>query len=191
MASTWQSLKARIPNGLTLLRLALAFAFPFLPGDGWRLGVFFVAAASEYLDGHLSRRWGATSDTGQLLDPIADKLFVLSVVATIYLFDWVALWEIGLVAIRDVVVGTGGILVYLFGDRSEFKRMKPRVLGKAATNFQFVFMLTVLILHASPWWLVAATGLVSGVAAVDYVIAYYRDVRGGGENEEVEEAVDR
>jgi phosphatidylglycerophosphate synthase len=73
---------ATLPNLLTLTRLGLGIAFPLLP-ETWRLGAFLLATATEALDGALARLLQATSLFGQVLDPIADKVFVLSVLVTL------------------------------------------------------------------------------------------------------------
>ena len=80
--------KARIPNALTLSRLALAaafFAVLSLPAPGlppsWALwaaaALFIVAAVTDALDGHLARKWSVVSRFGRIVDPFADKVLVL------------------------------------------------------------------------------------------------------------------
>lgn len=136
-----------VPNGLTLARVGLAAAFPFVPVS-WRLPVFLAATATEALDGPIARRLGATSIFGQLLDPIADKVFVLAVLGTLLVDGTLAWWMIPLVAARDLMVVAGGITVALRQGRSALTRMPPTRLGKAATGAQFLFLL----------WLVAGLG---------------------------------
>jgi CDP-diacylglycerol--glycerol-3-phosphate 3-phosphatidyltransferase len=71
-----------VPNLLTLLRIVLIPVFMlvfYLPVDWARLGcalIFAVAGATDWLDGHLARKWGQTSAMGAFLDPVADKLMV-------------------------------------------------------------------------------------------------------------------
>ncbi len=71
-----------IPNILTLLRIALIPVFVvmfYLPLDWARMGcalIFAVAGLTDWLDGHLARRWEQTSPLGAFLDPVADKLMV-------------------------------------------------------------------------------------------------------------------
>ena len=71
-----------VPNGLSILRMALGIAFPWLP-ERFRLATVLVAALSDAFDGFAARRLHAESDTGQLLDPIADRTFVLLVAGTL------------------------------------------------------------------------------------------------------------
>jgi CDP-diacylglycerol--glycerol-3-phosphate 3-phosphatidyltransferase len=164
-----------IPNILTVVRLFLAVAFPFLPPE-WRLPIFLVAVATEFLDGFLARIFDAVSETGKILDPIADKAFVLSVVVTIWFEGFAEFWELALIGARDMYVFGGGVKVWLFGDHSEFQRMRPRLLGKITTNFQFVFLLVALWWGDVPLALVLATGGLSVAAAIDYFLFYNRDV---------------
>lgn len=169
------NVKQYIPNSLTVLRLILAVAFPFLPVE-WRLPVFIIAAATEFLDGFLARILDVVSETGKILDPIADKAFVLSVVVTIWFQGLVEIWELAFIGARDMYVFGGGVKVWLFGDHSEFKRMRPRLLGKITTNFQFLFLLVALWMKDVPLALVIATGVLSVAAAIDYFLFYNRDV---------------
>jgi len=71
-----------LPNSLSIARLLLGFAFPFIPND-WRLWVVIVAAISDALDGLTARWLHAQSKAGRLLDPIADKVLVLMVALTL------------------------------------------------------------------------------------------------------------
>jgi CDP-diacylglycerol--glycerol-3-phosphate 3-phosphatidyltransferase len=168
-------LRSYIPNSLTILRLVLAFAFPFVPPE-WRIPIFLVAAATEFLDGFLARMLKVVSESGKILDPIADKAFVLSVVVTIWFEGMVQFWELALIGARDMYVFAGGVKVWLFGDHSEFRRMRPRWLGKITTNFQFAFLLAALWWGEVPLALVIATGALSIAAAIDYFLFYRRDV---------------
>jgi phosphatidylglycerophosphate synthase len=67
---------AVIPNLLSAARLVLGLAFAAVPVS-WRLVVVVVAGATEFLDGALRRLWHFSGAMGHLLDPIADKVFVL------------------------------------------------------------------------------------------------------------------
>jgi CDP-diacylglycerol--glycerol-3-phosphate 3-phosphatidyltransferase len=169
-------MKHHIPNGLTVLRLLLAMAFPFV-GETWRIPIFVVSALTEWSDGFLSRRWGVVTYWGKILDPIADKAFVFSVIATLFFEGHVELWELAVVGVRDLVVLSGALWIWALGDRSDFERAHPRWLGKITTNFQFAFLFVALWWGEVPVWLTLATAALSLAAAVDYVRFYLRDVR--------------
>lgn len=86
--------RRQIPNALTILRLFLAAAFfvamgryaPPDAGEAWAVAaiiLFVAAAATDALDGHLARKWNATSAFGRVMDPFCDKVLVLG--ALVYL----------------------------------------------------------------------------------------------------------
>jgi phosphatidylglycerophosphate synthase len=172
-----RTFKRYFPNSLTVLRMGLAFAFPAMPQDWW-LWVLAVAALTEWLDGALSRLWSVESQFGRMLDPVADKLFIVAMLFTFVWQGWLSLPILGLVALRDVTVAVACIFILLFGDRSELKRMGPRIVGKLTTALQFAFLLTLLIWREVPTWLTVLTIAFSAVAAVDYIQFYFRHIRG-------------
>jgi len=71
-----------IPNALTVLRVLLIPVFACLYSSGmylWALFVFLLAGLTDYLDGFLARRWNQITSFGKLIDPLADKLMLLTV----------------------------------------------------------------------------------------------------------------
>lgn len=159
-----------IPNALTTLRLVAGLIFPWAPASR-RLELFAVAAVTEALDGPLSRLWNTTSRTGQILDPIADKIFVLGAYAALVGDGLVPLpAAIGLVT-RDLLVLLGAVWVVLRYGREGMRRMPPRVLGKVTTAIQLGLMFLFLWrpeTRVSPWVFGAAAG-VSLAAGIDYL----------------------
>ena len=89
----WQrpELRRRLPNAITIARLALAGIFFGMlllyrhgsAGNGWWLlaagWVYGLAAATDWLDGYLARKWGVTSVFGRVVDPFCDKILVLGI----------------------------------------------------------------------------------------------------------------
>lgn len=161
-----------LPNAITLLRLLLGIAFPWLPVE-WRIPVVVIAAITDGLDGQASRWMGAESKLGELLDPLADKVFFCAVVATLF-WDGIATWlEVLLIGLRDVAVLAGGLGAWLRDGGAAWARMSPRWPGKLATVLQFVFI-AVVLLEAADWRgpTLILTAIVSGLAGADYVWAY-------------------
>ena len=163
-----------LPNSLSLLRLFLGVIFPLLP-ESWRWSVVLVAAFTDMADGETSRLLRAESALGRLLDPIADKIFLVGVIGTLLVEGRVTWLEVALIGLRDVMIVAGAVWVIAIRDGSAWRRMLPRLCGKAATVCQFAFLLTVL-LDDAPWrtavlWL---TAVVSGVAAADYFVVFMR-----------------
>lgn len=104
-----------IPNYLTFFRIILIPVFVYLLVDPTRvmvnvaLAIFIFAAITDYVDGFIARRWGAVSDFGKLLDPIADKILVMAALvmltsmrSDLYGDPWVPGWIVVLVIAREI-----------------------------------------------------------------------------------------
>ena len=131
--------------------------------------MLIAGALSDLFDGALSRYFRATSRIGKVLDPIADKVFVLGVIVSLVAARHIAPWQIGLIALRDVAVIVAGGVILLRRGRKSLRAMTPTRLGKFTTALQFVFLITVMFTENTNVWLLAVTAVVSGVAAIDYV----------------------
>jgi phosphatidylglycerophosphate synthase len=164
-----------VADGLTASRLVLAAWFPLAP-DHWRIGIVVAAAATDLVDGLISRACGATSVFGQILDPIADKTFMIVVLGTFLVEGRIPWWQaLGLVA-RDLAVVAGSIGQVARRGLSSLANMPPSWLGKAATALQFLCALVLLLGRSLPALLFWPSAIVSVVAGVDYLM---RPVRGG------------
>jgi CDP-diacylglycerol---glycerol-3-phosphate 3-phosphatidyltransferase len=166
-------LRHAIPNALSGSRILLGLAFPFLSPD-WRLGVVIVAALTDALDGLMARWLNVESDTGRLLDPVADKVFVLALVGTL-LAEGVLhpVWALGL-ALRDVVVLVGLVYTIVRRQWTVGRKMRPSWLGKCTTAVQFAVLLVLVAWGRAPVWLLVATTALSVLAALDYLRAFIR-----------------
>ena len=82
-----------LPNSLSLARIGLALGFPLVP-PGWRAASVMAAAISDLFDGRLSRALNGTSTFGQILDPLADKLFVGIVLITLVIGGVLSPWRV-------------------------------------------------------------------------------------------------
>ena len=96
-----------LPNALSSLRLLLVPVFALLIArghDGWALLVLAVSGASDYLDGSLARRWDQVTRLGQLLDPLADRLYILSTLLGLAWRELVPWWLVVVLVGRDVLL---------------------------------------------------------------------------------------
>ena len=105
-----------IPNVLTLIRLILVPVYWVLMLgyhlDYWALGAFLLASATDMLDGFLARRMQCITDFGKLMDPLADKLMVLSVLFTL-LIRGIIPWEpVALLGGKELLMLIGGACLY-------------------------------------------------------------------------------
>lgn len=133
-----------VPNVLSLLRLLLVPVFGYLivtRQDGWALVVLAFAGLSDYLDGYLARAWHQESRVGELLDPAADRLYILATLLGLAYRELVPVWLVVAIVGRDVLLA--GLLPLLA--RRGYGPMPVVFLGKAATfNLLYAFPLILL-----------------------------------------------
>ena len=137
-----------LPNIICLIRIALIVPLlqAMVAGEQARILVLFsVAAVSDGLDGYLAKRFHWTSDLGRFLDPMADKLLLMSVFITAAWLD-IAPWWVATVAVaRDLVIGFGALVFRLwFGPL----RGRPTVISKINTGVQILYLMAVILASA-------------------------------------------
>jgi cardiolipin synthase len=134
-----------VPNLLSFLRLLGVPLFLWLvlvrEADGWAFLVLAVSAFTDYLDGKLARRWHQISRLGQILDPLADRLYIFSTIVALTLREIVPLWFAVLLVGRDVFLA---FLVPALRRRG-LTVLPVHFLGKAAT-FCLLYALPLLLL---------------------------------------------
>lgn len=160
----------QIPNALSWSRVGVAFIFPIAPAS-WRISLISWALISEFLDGFLARRLKAESKFGQALDPIADKLFVLSTILVLVMESRMTVLAFSLVAMRDIVVALGSLSVTLESKRHAWLYLKPRLSGKITTALQFLLLIGLYIHFRFSMELLILTSTVSCLSAIDYLYA--------------------
>ena len=123
----------------------------------WALGLFVVVAATDFLDGWLARRRGEVTPLGTFLDPLADKLLVVSSLVMLTKPSLPALspqfpvWFTWLVISRDVYLFAGAVLVHATGAKLN---IRPRQIGKLATVLNLAAITLVLAKLDGPMWIV-------------------------------------
>lgn len=185
------------PNRITLARLLLIGPFVVallnLRDPQWShiarhaaIGIFILMSLSDALDGYLARRLHQESALGRFLDPVADKLLILS---SIILLAWegtsvegyrlpsavtvIAIW-------KDLFVVVGFIIIYLITSRIH---IEPRPPGKWTTGLQLAMVMAILLAPSAPawfgpvpailWW---AASVMASIAVIDYYRAGMRYV---------------
>jgi cardiolipin synthase (CMP-forming) len=134
-----------IPNGLSALRLLGVPLFLWLAlgpqDDGWAVGVLMVGGFTDYLDGKIARRFNLTSRLGAMLDPAADRLYILATLFALTDRGIVPLWLSASIVGRDLVLSLGLLVLRRHG----FGPPEVTFLGKAATlNLLYAFPLLLL-----------------------------------------------
>ena len=140
--------------------------------------LFVIAAISDGLDGYLAKSFGWTSEAGKVLDPVADKLLLVSVFITLTLLGLVPVWLAATVVARDLVIGIGAaVYKWLFGPIDG----QPSRASKVNTVMQICYVICVVASAATPavpdaWVLAlgAATFVTTFVSGADYTMIYIR-----------------
>lgn len=130
-----------VPNALSFLRLAGVPVFLYLvlvaESDGWAILLLMASGVTDYLDGWIARRYSSFTRLGQLLDPLADRLYILATLLALVLRDGIPWWWAAAIVGRDVLLAVT-TLPYL--RRHGFGPLPVHFLGKAATfNLLFAF----------------------------------------------------
>lgn len=149
---------------VTALRLPLAALFPFVHQPAWQLAIVGVAAASDFVDGILARRFGG-SRLGAVLDPVADKAFMASAFLTVASRGLLLWYELLGVLLRDILAVVGFVGTRLLGRPVT---LPARAGGKAVTVAQLLTL--VAFIAGSPLVrpLAWATAAIAVYATWDY-----------------------
>jgi len=138
-----------IPNLLCLLRIALIWPLVTAMREAQHeliIVLFVCAAVSDGLDGYLAKRYNWTSDLGRLLDPVADKLLLMSVFITASWLGIAPWWLTAAAVARDVMIGLGALAFRLwFGPLHG----RPTILSKLNTGMQLAYLLAVVLAAAT------------------------------------------
>ena len=162
-----------LPNVVSMSRLLLAAGFVGARGPEERLVLIGAASVTDFLDGWLARRRNAATRWGALIDPIADRVFMLAaVIAFVVSGELTLLYALVLLS-RDVMTVIG-----FFVARSvswlrpvEFK---ARELGKLVTVLQLATFVVVLAAPRFVGPCVLVVGALSAAAILDYTVALWR-----------------
>jgi len=134
--------------------------------------LFCIAAATDYVDGRLARRWNVTSKLGSFLDTTADKLLVSGVLIALLAAERVSPWIVALIVGRELVLmGLRGVIA------SEGEVMAPSMLGKLKTSIQFLAIALAILRPGDPVgglyvdeWAMLLAAVITVWSAVDYLV---------------------
>ena len=166
-----------LPHAITLLRLIAAPAIAWLIlHSRFREAVALVllAGITDWLDGYAARKLDVSGKLGVVLDPVADKVRLVTLFFALTAAGLIPFWLFCLVMGRDLVIVAGALLLRRFRGIRQFT---PSMLGKESTFFQIVFILLVLSYQLLPiefvlWLRVMAlwvTALFTALSGLDYV----------------------
>lgn len=146
---------------------------------GIAAAVFAVAAATDFFDGYLARRWDTESTLGAFLDSVADKLLVTGTLLALVEVGRAWAWAAAVIIAREIaVMGLRGVAAM------EGTKVPPSIWGKVKANLQFVAIGFAIIRFDEPlgamfWdeWLMVAAVVATVVSGVEYFRSYSRVLR--------------
>lgn len=177
-----------IPNLITILRFVLvpAVVLAMLQASwDWAFAGFLVAGISDGVDGFIARRFNQQSRLGAYLDPMADKLLLVSVFVVMGFIGQLPLWLVITMVSRDALIVCAVLLSSVMAHPVE---MKPLFVSKANTAIQIVLASVVLgelalSVHLDPLRpvLILLSGVLTVASAAAYLVAWLRHMSGYGE----------
>lgn len=135
-----------LPNKLTLLRICLIPVFVILMlsqvSNFFLISciIFIIASITDFLDGKIARKYNLVTDFGKFMDPLADKLLVLSALICMIEYDLVAGWMVIIIVARELTVS---ILRAIAADNG--KVIAASGGGKIKTTSQMIAIILLLI----------------------------------------------
>ena len=180
-----------LANKITICRILLIPVFIWLTldyirdsqrgegreGQRWlACAVFALASVSDAVDGYIARRYKQKTELGTYLDPLADKMLLVSALVLLSVrfkekspFDLLPLWFPVLVISRDLIILGGIVLIHMI---TGHVKARPRLVGKAATVFQMITLGWILLQVHSPSvkWPLYAAGLCTFISGICYIL---------------------
>jgi CDP-diacylglycerol--glycerol-3-phosphate 3-phosphatidyltransferase len=142
--------------------------------------LFAIAAATDYWDGRLARRWNITTTLGSFLDTTADKLLVAGVLIALVGADRVSTWVAAIIVGRELIIlGLKGAVAV------DGEVISPSIWGKLKTTIQFVAIMLAILrpghevggMYLDQWVMLVAAA-VTVMSAVDYLQRFASSLTG-------------
>jgi len=170
-----------IPNILTLARIIIT---PFIVyaiikhEPAMALILMGVAGITDMLDGAIARYFDQRSTVGAIMDPLADKLMLISTIVSLYLIEQLPAFLFLAVVFRDMIIVVGAIAYEMVTHKLE---MQPTISSKITTFLQIMLVLAVLSHMAWQWpeetiiqWVVWLTFAFTCISGLQYMIVWMR-----------------
>lgn len=165
-----------IPNILSVIRLLMSFAFAAIfiwwyPSYLWLAAVIFVVAGiTDVVDGILARRFGWITQSGKILDPVADKLMQFTAVTCLFARDILPIWIIFVVVLKELMMFFGAII--LFKKKREIGVSKNY--GKAYTVMFYFVVIMFLAFGDANTVITYTLCVLIALVGVSVVVLYFR-----------------
>jgi len=134
-----------VPNMLTLARIIMTpvIVYMVLSGEAWlALALMVVAGITDMLDGAIARYFNMRTTVGAYLDPLADKILLISLFVTLFIVEQVPLFVFLAIIFRDLIIILGAVTYEIVTRRLT---MQPSFISKATTFIQIVYVALLLL----------------------------------------------
>ncbi len=169
-----------IPNLLTCIRIILAPIFFIYVIEGeimFALCVFIIAGLTDAFDGLVARIWDQKSSMGAILDPLADKLLIITAFVTLPIKrHTIPAWLSAIVISRDIFILLGVLILFLSSIRFE---VRPSVISKITTCLQLITVISALLGEEITFfirigvYLHVLTGAVTVISGLHYMAFWF------------------
>ena len=180
-----------VPNTLTILRILIAPAFVIVLLRHeylYALLLFAAAGISDGLDGFIAKHYNQRTVLGAFLDPIADKVLILSAYICLAFLQIVPNWIAVIIISRDVIISLGVAIFGIFNIRFQ---VKPSLISKATTCLQIATVMLVLLdpdpralvmAKLTLYWITALFTIVSGLHYIYSGVSMLQEALGKDEH---------
>ncbi|MEW9122609.1 MAG: CDP-diacylglycerol--glycerol-3-phosphate 3-phosphatidyltransferase [Thermotaleaceae bacterium] len=166
-----------IPNMLTIIRFLLipifVYTFYSTAENNIRLSfyIFLIAGLTDILDGYIARRYNIITKWGQAMDPLADKLMQLTVLACLTHKGYIPYIILFIIAGKEVLLILGALILYYRGNNTV---IPSNSFGKTATILFYGAIFAVVFQLPYNHWVMTAAVAVTLVALIRYIIGFER-----------------
>ena len=163
-----------VPNIITVLRIFLVpvFLMVFWLGKSypvnWGMGILAFAGVTDIIDGYLARKLNMVTPAGKFLDPLADKLMVISVMVSLLMIDRFPLWLVILIIGKELVLVFGSFLIVV----RKHSQISANFYGKAATTAIYAALFTNAFKLPGNSAVTVIAGILSIIALINYISGY-------------------
>jgi len=165
-----------IPNYITCIRILLIpiYLYFFIQGNIAAAALFFaISAFTDFIDGYIARKFNLKSKFGKLLDPLADKLTIISILLVLIYLNIIPRLLSYIILAREIFIFLSGIITYFFG----LNFINPSFIGKFSIALLYLAialkLLNIDYFGNTLFYIVIPINIVS---AVDYSVKAYQEI---------------
>ena len=168
-----------IPNALTLFRVFLVpvfilFFFSNIPNSMlWALLVFVLAGSTDMLDGYIARKYKLITDWGKVLDPFADKFMLITVLTCLVAKDYIPMWVLLVIVIKELFMVCFGALLYTRGTI-----IPSNIIGKFSTLCFNLSIVVFIFYEKFGIYLIYISVVTAVLALLNYSYIYFKNHKG-------------